>query len=70
MNIAPTIQSILCQDLEYVSGEYSSLVSTKEFHKPPLIYISRGDPWDCELSKPVSINEDGKIILPVEKYLY
>ena len=70
MNIAPTIKSILCRNLNYVSGEYSSLVSVKEFRRPLLNYISKGDPWNCELSQPLSVDENGKIILPVEKYIY
>ena len=70
MNIAPTIQSILCKDLNYHSGDYSSLVSVEDFKKPPLVYISKGTTWDGEISSPVSVDENGKIILPVEKYMY
>lgn len=70
MNIAPTIQSILCKDLNYHSGDYSSLVSVEDFKKPPLVYISKGTVWDGEISSPVSVDENGKIILPVEKYMY
>ncbi len=70
MNIAPTIQSILCKDLNYHSGDYSSLVSREDFKKPPLIYIKSGTAWNGEISSPVSVDEKGKIILPVEKYMY
>ncbi len=70
MNIAPTIQSILCRDLEHSSGDYSSLVSKENFKQPPLVYISKGAVWEGEISSPVSVDENGKMILPVEKYMY
>ena len=70
MNITPTIQSILCKDLNNISGEYSSLVSAKTFRRPPLVYTIAGVPWNCELSGPISTDKNGKIILPVDKYIY
>ena len=69
MNIAPTLRAILCRDSEYDSGMYSSLLS-KEFRKPKLSYIMRGSPIDCELSPEISSDTNGKIILPLDKYMY
>lgn len=67
MNISPTILSIILRDLEKYNN---SLVSLKEWHNPPLIYLKTGTLWDGIISAPVSADFDGKIILDKEKYLY
>lgn len=64
-NIYPTIRSILCEDLEYKSGDYHSLVSVLKWENPPLIY-GYGD----SSKRPQSSDINGKLILPVNKYLY
>ena len=70
MNIIPTLRALLCRDEGYDPGVYSSLVHNGEFRKPELRYITRGSPADCELSGIISADTDGKIILPLDKYMY
>ena len=70
MNIAPTLQSIFCRDLNYSSGSYDSLVTSKAFRNPPLIHLNGGTIWTGIPSDPIPTDADGKMILPVEKYMY
>ena len=65
LNIYPTLRSIIFHDLDYASGEYNSLVSSKEWKNPPLFYLKLG-----QASEPIPTDENGKMILSVEKYMY
>lgn len=69
-NIAPTLQSIFCRDLDYSSGSYDSLVTSRDFRKPPLIHLNGGTIWTGTPSSPVPTDDNGKMILPTEKYMY
>ena len=67
MNISPTILSIILRDLEKYNN---SLISSKRFVNPPLIYLKSGTLWDGLISDPVSADSNGKIIINKEKYIY
>ena len=70
LNIDPTIYAVLCRDLGYSSGAYYSLVSAGSWENPPMVYLERGPVWTGRASQPVSTDINGKIILPLEKYMY
>ena len=70
LNIDPTLYSVMCRKTDYSSGDYGSLVSRQDWRKPPLVYLKSGTVWDGEASQPVPSDEAGRIILPLEKYMY
>ncbi|MBR0149780.1 MAG: sulfatase-like hydrolase/transferase [Synergistaceae bacterium] len=70
LNIYPTICALLRRDVNYSSDIYSSVISRQGWKNPPLIYFMKGALWDGEASAPASTDNDGKIILPKEKYMY
>lgn len=70
LNIDPTLYAITCRDLNYSSGEYCSLVSAKTWHNPPMVYLFSGSVWTGKASERIPTDSDGKIILPLEKYMY
>lgn len=70
MNIDPTINSILCRDVNQASGKYYSLLSKTEWENPPLLYLVTQPIWSGRNSGLLSTDINGKIIMPVEKYMY